>query len=315
LPATPPRLSVRDSVRCCRLIESEWYQRNWGDRYQLTSDQNQKHRFENDRTGYRIATSVGGSATGERADVVVVDDPHSVEQAESDAERRTAVEWFNGTMSTRLNDFATGHKIVIQQRLHEADLTGDLLEKGDFELLCLPAEFEPERRCTTSIDWTDPRVEAGELLWPDKVTAAHLEALKISLGSYRYAGQYQQRPAPAEGGIFRRSWRHYWRPAHMDLPGVPVRLPDGGVVNIQAVPVPAEFDTMIQSWDMAFKDKATSDYVVGQVWGPGAPTASCWTSAAHTWTCLPPRRPYARCRRAGPGRRPSWWRTRRMAQP
>jgi hypothetical protein len=77
---------VRDSLKCGRLIESEWYQQRWGHRYQLTSDQNQKHRFENDQTGYRIATSVGGSATGERADVVVVDDPHSVDQAESDAE-------------------------------------------------------------------------------------------------------------------------------------------------------------------------------------------------------------------------------------
>jgi len=260
-------LSVRDSLRCRRLIESEWYQQNWGHLYQLTSDQNQKNRYENDRTGYRIATSVGGSATGERADVVVVDDPHSVDQAESDAERRTAVEWFNGTMSTRLNDFATGHKIVIQQRLHEADLTGDLLGKGDFDLLCLPAEFEPERRCTTSIGWTDPRQVAGELLWPDKVTAPHLEQLKVSLGSYRYAGQYQQRPSPAVGGIFQRVWWQYWGPAHTDLSPVAVRLPDGGVRNIPVVRVPAEFDTMIQSWDMAFKDKDTSDYVVGQVWG------------------------------------------------
>jgi len=77
-------LSVRDSGKCRRLIESAWYRRRWGKRYQLMGDQNQKHRFENDRTGYRIATSVGGSATGERADVVVVDDPHSVDQAESD---------------------------------------------------------------------------------------------------------------------------------------------------------------------------------------------------------------------------------------
>ena len=196
-----------------------------------------------------------------------MDDPHSVDQAESDAERRTAVEWFNGTMSTRLNDFTRGHKVVIQQRLHEADLTGDLLIKGDFELLCLPAEFAPERRCTTSIGWMDPRVQCGELLWPEKVTAAHLERLKVSLGAYRYAGQYQQRPAPAGGGILQQGWWRYWRPAHMDLPCVPVRLPDGRALNIAAVPVPAEFDTVIQSWDMAFKDKDTSDYVVGQVWG------------------------------------------------
>ena len=261
------QLSVRDSLKCRRLIEADWYQQRWGQRYQLTSDQNQKHRFENDHTGYRIATSVGGSATGERADVVVVDDPHSVDQAESDAERRTAVEWFNGTMSTRLNDFTRGHKVVVQQRLHEADLTGDLLTKGDFELLCLPAEFAPERRCTTSIGWMDPRVQCGELLWPDKVTSAHLDRRKVSLGAYRYAGQYQQRPAPAGGGILQQGWWRYWRPAHMDLPCVPVRLPDGRALNIAAVPVPAEFDTVIQSWDMAFKDKDTSDYVVGQVWG------------------------------------------------
>jgi phage terminase large subunit-like protein len=64
-----------------------------------------------------------------------------------------------------------------------------------------------------------------------------------------------------------QGWWRYWRPAHMDMPCVPVRLPDGRALNIAAVPVPAEFDTVIQSWDMAFKDKDTSDYVVGQVWG------------------------------------------------
>jgi len=67
------------------------------------------------------------AGTGERGDYVVVDDPHSADQAASDAERTAAVEWWNGSMSTRLNDPSRGHKIVIQQRLHEADLTGDLL--------------------------------------------------------------------------------------------------------------------------------------------------------------------------------------------
>ena len=165
-----------------------------------------------------------------------------------------------------LERLATGHKVVIQQRLHEADLTGDLLAKGGFDLLCLPAEFEPERRCITPI-WRDPRVEAGELLWPDKVTRAQLESLKTALGSYRYSGQYQQRPAPASGGIFQRHWFRFWKPAHMDLPPVPVRMPDGQMISILAVTPPAEFDTEVQSWDLAFKDKASSDYGVGQVWG------------------------------------------------
>ena len=108
------------------------------------------------------------AGTGERGDYVVVDDPHTVDQAESDAERTAAVEWWNGSMSTRLNDPSKGHKVVIQQRLHESDLTGDLLQRGGYEHLCLPAEFEPDRRCCTSIGWRDPRTEAGEMLCPQR---------------------------------------------------------------------------------------------------------------------------------------------------
>jgi hypothetical protein len=176
--------------------------------FQLRADQNQKQRFENDRTGYRVVVTMS-AGTGERGDYVVVDDPHSVDQASSDAERTAAVEWWNGAMSTRHNNPSTGHKVVIQQRLHEADLTGDLLIRGGYEHLCLPAEFEPDRRCTTSIGWTDPRSTAGELLWQQRMDETKLDELKRTLGSYRYAGQFQQRPALAGeacssngGGIF-----------------------------------------------------------------------------------------------------------------
>lgn len=258
-------LATRDSVKCRRLIESDWYQERWGDRFELTGDQNTKTRFENSSTGARTVVPIS-SGTGERGDVVVCDDPHSVDQAQSDTERKVAVDFWNGTMSTRLNDFSTGHKVVIQQRLHEADLTGDLLARGaDYELLCLPAEFEPERRCVTSI-WADPRNGYGELLWPEKVTKRDLEMLKLTLGSYRYAGQYQQRPSPAGGGILPRHWWRYWRPAHLDLPPVEVRMPSGDMLSIRAVPLPEAFDRVVQSWDLAFKDLKTSDFVVGQVW-------------------------------------------------
>ena len=151
-------LATRDSLKCRRLIESAWYQERWGDRYQLTDDQNQKQRFENNKTGYRVVVPMS-AGTGELGDYVVVDDPHSVDQAESDTERQSAVEWWNGSMATRLNDLSAGHKVVIMQRLHESDLTGDLVRKGGYEVLCLPAEFEPERRCTTAIGWRDPRQE------------------------------------------------------------------------------------------------------------------------------------------------------------
>ena len=75
---------------------------------------------------------------------------------------------------------------MIGQRVHETDLAGHLLEQGGWEHLCLPAEFEETRRCTTSIGWTDPRTEDGELLWPEQHGAAAIASLKRTLGgNYR----------------------------------------------------------------------------------------------------------------------------------
>ncbi|NLI61463.1 MAG: phage terminase large subunit, partial [Clostridiales bacterium] len=72
--------------------------------------------------------------------------------------------------------------------------------------LCLPAEFEPNRKCITQIGWEDPRSSQGELLWPERFGPEEIEAKKKELGSYAYAGQFQQRPAPAGGGLFKREW-------------------------------------------------------------------------------------------------------------
>jgi predicted phage terminase large subunit-like protein len=95
----------------------------------------------------------------------------------------------------------------------------------------------------TAIQWRDPRCQAGELLWPARFDAEAVERLKRTLGSYAAAGQLQQRPAPAEGGILKRHW---WKLCRE---------------------MPRQFDELIQSWDCSFKETSSSDYVVGQVWG------------------------------------------------
>lgn len=238
-------LSIRDSVRCRRLIQSPWYQCCFGDRFKLTEDQNEKHRFENNHSGCRIASSVGGAITGEGGDRIVCDDPHNVQEAESELIRKNTCDWWDRVMSTRLNDPKSGAKVIIMQRVHEADLAGHVLEQGGYEHLCLPAEYEGEARRTSAIGWSDPRQKPGELLWPAKVGSAELEDLKLRLGSYAAAAQLQQRPSPAAGGIFKRDWWHYY-----------TDKPDLGTC-----------DEVIQSWDLAFKDGANSSYVVGQVWG------------------------------------------------
>src|SRR5258708_4194369 len=161
------QLSIRDSVKCRRLIESPWYQRLWGDRFALTSDQNTKGRFDNDRSGYRLSTSVGGAATGEGGDRIVCDDPHNVQEAESDSVRKGTIDWFDVVMSTRVNDPKTAAKVVVMQRCHQQDLSGHLLEQGGWEHLCLTAEYDGPTRAT-SIGFSDARTQPRELLWPDR---------------------------------------------------------------------------------------------------------------------------------------------------
>jgi predicted phage terminase large subunit-like protein len=199
-------LSIRDNLKCRRLIESNWYKERFGDVFELTGDQNTKTRFEKNKTGYRLATSVDSAATGEGGDFLIVDDPVSATEAASAAVTQHTQDWFDNTFSTRLNDPATGAKVIVMQRLNENDLSAHILRQGGYEHLLLPMEFEEERRASTSIGWTDPRKKDGELLWPERFTPDVLEDFKLRLGSYGYAGQMQQRPAPREGGFFQKTW-------------------------------------------------------------------------------------------------------------
>jgi predicted phage terminase large subunit-like protein len=269
-------LAIRDSLKCRRVIQSPWYQRNFGDAFRLTGDQNQKTRFDNDKTGYRIATSVGGLGTGEGGDYIVVDDAQKQADAHSLLAREAVTDWWNNTMSTRGNNPDRVVKVVVMQRLHEQDLTGHLLERmqadGEhYEHLCLPARYEATSR-VTSLGWHDPRTEKGQLLWPERFTPDALARLESSMDRYAVAGQLQQRPSPDAGGIFKKWHWRYWKPKGVKLPPVRVEIVDEEtkavtLTEVEAVDLPDSFDEVIQSWDMAFKDTSTSDFVAGQVWG------------------------------------------------
>jgi len=213
-------LAIRDSVRCRRLIESDWFQSRWAANFTLTPDQNTKHRFDNDKSGSRLSVSVGGAATGEGGDRVVVDDPHSVTERESDASRTAVLDWWDQTMSTRLNDPKTGARVIVMQRVHEADLSAHVLAQGGYHHLCLPAEFEPSRRCTISVtNYQDKRTQEGDLLWPARFGPAEIADFKRRLGPSGYAGQFQQRPVPASGSRFQKEWFRYYEslPNHYRL--------------------------------------------------------------------------------------------------
>ena len=209
---------------------------------------------------------MGGSATGEGGDRIVCDDPHKVEEVESDAVRKGTIDWYVVVMSTRLNDPKTSAMVVVMQRCHQQDLSGHLLEKGNWEHLCLPAEYEGRSRAT-SIGFVDPRQYPGELLWADRFGKKEIEQLKISLGSYAAAGQLQQRPSPPEGGLIKRHWFRFFQRRGDNFPPVHVRMTDGTLRSIAPIDAPRAVDEQFQSWDCSFKDLETSDFVAGQIWG------------------------------------------------
>ena len=205
------KLSLRDSVKCRRLIESPWYQKLWGDKFQLTYDQNTKSRFSNNQGGDRLITSIDAGVTGEGGNIICIDDPLAANDIASEAKIQNAIDWWTTAMPTRLNDPETGAFILIMQRLAQNDLTGYILDHEEgWTHLCLPGRYEKDRAITTSIGWRDPRTEEGQLLWPERFSKESMDRLEKSMGPWTFNGQIQQRPEPKGGGIIKSDWWRLW---------------------------------------------------------------------------------------------------------
>jgi predicted phage terminase large subunit-like protein len=213
-------LSIRDALKSRRVINSVRYQKYYGHIFQLSDDQDVKARYENDKTGFRMSTSVGGMGTGEGGDILVVDDPHNVLAAESDVVREEAWLWWTETMSSRLNNPNRGGKIVVMQRVHESDVSGHILaeQASEYCHLKIPMRYEQptvkvqvpgsyemkEEPCEpvpNSHGWIDPRHEEGALAWPERFDGNAVTKLEKAMGAYAVAGQFQQRPAPRGGSL------------------------------------------------------------------------------------------------------------------
>ncbi len=258
-------LAMRDSVRCRRLLQSEWYQSYWP--LVLVGDQNAKGKYENDHNGFRQAVAAG-SVTGARSDHFIIDDPHSVESANSEAMRDTTTQWFLEAVPTRMNNPSAVYDeegnvikpassiVVIMQRLHTQDVSGLILERNlGYTHLMLPMEFEPDRRCSTNLGFEDPREELGELLFPERFPEDVVERDKRILGPYAYAGQFQQRPAPRGGGIIKRDYWQLWDDNEAAAQGLN---------SADSFP-PTDF--VLVSVDTAYTEKQENDASYITVWG------------------------------------------------
>ena len=192
--------------------------------------------------GSRYATSVGGTLTGRGADLIIIDDPLKAEDAQSEAARKRVIDWYSGTLVSRLNNKRRDPIVVVMQRLHEDDLAGHLLNQGGWNHLDLPSIAVEESKIALTRGRTVHR-KVGDVLHPERESKDTLERIRTESGSLKFSAHYQQRPVPLEGNLIRRDWfRNYQR-----LPEAPVKR-------------------VVQSWDVAMATAISNDYSVCTTW-------------------------------------------------
>ncbi len=235
-------IALKHSVYCRTVLEAEWYQATFPETM-LRKDQNEKSQFMTTEMGYRIATSVGGSATGDGGNFKILDDPMNPEEALSDKERESSNNWINQTWSTRGNDPKTCADIIVMQRLHVKDPTGEALARGGYEHVIIPQEAEKKTIIIMPRSKRKVVREEGELLHEERFDQKEKEKAQLILGTYGYAGQHQQRPVPLGGGRIDLSWFLRYKQK------------------------PVEFDEIVLSADTAQKEKDINDPTVILVLG------------------------------------------------
>jgi predicted phage terminase large subunit-like protein len=232
-------LSREHSSKRRNLIESPWFKSLWP--MAFSDDTNRADQYKNEQQGEMIATSVGATGTGRGGDTLILDDGLSADQAQSEAERKTAHAWFRETFRTRLNDPATGAIVVIEQRTHHEDITGWLLknEPGQWKQVVIPLVQDAKTDLEVVFPVTGRKWErkVGDVLQPERHTPAVVAAQMIHRRTFET--QAQQRPSPEGGDICKREWWQFYRA------------------------VPDEFDQVIDSWDLTFKDAKDADFVAG----------------------------------------------------
>ncbi len=225
-------VAKRDSRKARDLMLSEWYQTLWPTEFVRSAEDS----FANRATGSREAVAFA-SLMGKRGDVLIIDDPHSLDGAESEVERTKNVRRFVEGGQSRVNDRVNSAIVIVMQRLHMDDLSGAVLARDlGYEHLMIPMRYEPERAHTTAIGWSDPRKRDGELMDPKRVPEKEVE--KEERSEYSFAGQYQQRPAPREGGMFK-----------VDL-----------ITRVNNAPAGGKW---VRGWDIAGSVRKTSPFTVG----------------------------------------------------
>lgn len=224
------------------VLSSDWYMALFGEtRVDPKKETEQEVRLT--KRGNRFATSVGGVLTGRGADIIIIDDPLKPDDAMSEAQRSRVNDWYSNTLPSRLNQKNEGAIVIVTQRLHIDDLVGHVTRYDEnWTILDLPAiAYEDQRIQVGTGKWYHRK--RGELLHPERESQSVFDELKAMLGASSFEAQYQQRPVPPGGNLFKSKWINYYD----TLP----EISDG---------------VILQSWDTASKAGLANDWSVGTTW-------------------------------------------------
>jgi predicted phage terminase large subunit-like protein len=227
-----------------KLMQSAFYQSLFPTR--LAPDKHAVSDFLTTKGGGRMATSVGGVLTGRGGDMLIIDDPSKPEEVLSETQRQSVNNWFDSTMSSRLNDKTKGCIIVIMQRLHQDDLVGHLLEQENWTVVSFPAIAEVDEHITfeTVYGTRTFKRQAGQALHPERESVAMLRDAQKRIGTYNFSSQYQQNPIPVGGNIVKEEW----------------------LMTYDDLPADVDIKYRLMSCDTAVKTKEINDFSVITLW-------------------------------------------------
>lgn len=201
-------IAIKDSLRTRDIVQSELYQACFPD-VVLREDENTKGLYTTTKKGFRLSAGTGGAVTGFHGHFLIVDDPLNPEESYSDMELKATNRWMETTLPSRKVDKQVTPTILVQQRLHQSDPTGEMIEKNHLtqgvKHICLPGELIMEagtQRSTISPPELAQFYKDG-LLDPIRLPRSVLDQTRQDLGEYGYASQILQDPVPLGGGMFK----------------------------------------------------------------------------------------------------------------
>ena len=225
-----------------RLVQSPWYQQVFPHTH-IDPKKSGVEEIATTRGGYRLSTSAGGGLTGRGANYIIIDDPIKAADASSEVVRESVLNWYGGTVSSRFNNPKSGRMVVVAQRLHMDDLPGHLIAMTAWDHLDLPLIAWEDQQIYLSPEVCVDRT-VGNLLHGKRLGETEIARLRSELGTQAFEAQYNQRPLPPGGALFKQEWLN----------------------RFVEPPNPQQIEAIIQSWDTAYDIQEHHDYSVCSTW-------------------------------------------------